>query len=45
MRGAMLCDAVADRGKYQKNTDNFEMLKKVEKLKSELFYYANTPIS
>lgn len=40
MRDAILCDAVADREEFQKNANDFEMLKKVEKLKSEFSYSA-----
>lgn len=41
MRDTILCDAVANREQFQKNANDFEMLKKVEKLKSEVFYSAN----
>lgn len=35
--GYNLCDAVVGREGYQKNSDDLEMLKKVEKLKSDVF--------
>lgn len=41
MKDTILCDAVAGREEYQKNTDDLEMLEKVGKLKPEVVYSAS----